>query len=62
MAAFCTFQDLIWTIEGIMNNDLRIIFSWDSQWLDNFNSNKTEAILFILRNVDNLPSLIFILI
>ena len=62
MTAFCTFQDLLWTIEGIMNHDLSIIFSWDSQWLDNFNSNETETMLFTLRNVDNLPSLIFILI
>ena len=46
-------------IEGIMNHDLRIVFSWASQWLVNFNPNKTEAIFFTLRNVDNLPSLIF---
>ena len=46
-------------IEGIMNHDLRIVFSWASQWLVNFNPNKTEAMLFTLRNVDNLPSLIF---
>ena len=46
-------------IEGIMNHDLRILFSWASQWLVNFNPNKTEAKLFTLRNVDNLPSLIF---
>ena len=47
-------------IEGIMNHDLRVVFSWASQWLVNFNPNKTEAMLFTLRNVDNLPSLIFI--
>ena len=35
------------------------MFSWASQWLVNFNPNKTEAMLFTLRNVDNLPSLIF---
>ena len=46
-------------IEGIMNHDLRIVFSWASHWLVNFNPNKTEAMLFTLRNVDNLPSLIF---
>ena len=46
-------------IEGIMNHDLRIVFSWASQWLVNFNPNKSEAMLFTLRNVDNLPSLIF---
>ena len=33
-------------IEGIMNHDLRIVFSWASQWLVNFNPNKTEAMLF----------------
>ena len=46
-------------VEGIMNHDLRIVFSWTLQWLVNFNPNKTEAMLFTLRNVDNLPSLIF---
>ena len=46
-------------IEGIMNHDLRIVFLWASQWLVYFNPNKTKAMLFTLRNVDNLPSLIF---
>ena len=46
-------------IKEIMNHDLRIVFSWASQWLVNFNPNKTEASLFTPRNVNNLPSLIF---
>ena len=33
-------------IEGIMIHDLRIVFSWASQWLVNFNPNKTEATFF----------------
>ena len=46
-------------IEGIVNHNLRIFFSWASQLLVNFNPNKTKAMLFTLRNVDNFPSLIF---
>ena len=46
-------------IEGLMDHGLRIVFSWASQWLVNINPNKTEAMLFTIRNVDNLPSLIF---
>ena len=36
-------------IEGIMNRDLLIVFSWASQWLVNFNPNKTEAMLLTLK-------------
>ena len=46
-------------IEGIVKHDLLIISQWAKQWLVKFNPNKTEAILFALRYLDNLPNLIF---
>lgn len=44
-------------IEGIINHDLRILASWASQWLINFNALKTEAILFTLRQIGSHPEL-----
>ena len=46
-------------IEGIINHDLNLISSWAKQWLVTFNPQKTEAILFSLKKVDELPKLIF---
>ena len=46
-------------IEGIINHDLNLISSWAKQWLVTFNPQKTEAILFSLKSVDELPKLIF---
>ena len=33
-------------IEGIMNRDLRTVFPLGSQWLFNFNPNKTETMFY----------------
>ena len=46
-------------IEGIVNHDLALISAWAKQWLVTFNPNKTEAVLFSLKNNDNLPKLVF---
>ena len=46
-------------IEGIINHDLIIISQWAKQWLVKFNPNKTEAILFSLRQLNLLPNLVF---
>ena len=46
-------------IEGIINHDLRILVRWAAQWLINFNPLKTEAIVFTLRLLDNLPNITF---
>ena len=46
-------------IEGIINHDLNLISSWAKQWLVTFNPQKTEAIFFSLKKVDELPKLIF---
>ena len=46
---------LLTNLEGILNNDLRIISTWASQWLVDFN----QALLFTLeRNVNN-PVILF---
>ncbi len=36
-------------LEGIINCDLQIISAWAKRWLVTFNPNKTEAMLFTLR-------------
>ena len=46
-------------IAGIRNHDLNLISSWAKQWLVTFNPQKTEAILFSLTTVGELPKLIF---
>ena len=46
-------------IEGIMNHDLRILVNWAAQWLINFNPLKTEAILFTLKLLEQLPHITF---
>ncbi len=39
-------------LEGIINHDLYILSDWAKQWLVNFNPNKTEAMLFTLRDIE----------
>ncbi len=39
-------------MEGIINHDLLILSDWAKRWLVNFNPNKTEAMLFTLRQLD----------
>ena len=46
-------------IEGIINHDLTLISAWAKKWLVTFNPNKTEAVLFSLKNNNNLPELVF---
>jgi hypothetical protein len=46
-------------IEGILNHDLQIISDWAKTWLVDFNPKKTEAILFSLRQSENIPNLTF---
>ena len=46
-------------IEGIINHDLRMLVRWAAEWSINFNPLKTEVMLFTLRLVDSLPSIIF---
>ena len=46
-------------IQGIINYDLTVILSWALTWLVDFNPNKSEAMLFSLRPVTQLPSLVF---
>ena len=46
-------------IQGIISHDLTVILSWALTWLVDFNPNKTEAMLFSLRPVTQLPSLVF---
>lgn len=46
-------------IEGIVNHDLAMILAWAKLWLVDFNPNKTEAILFSLRNNSETPNLLF---
>ncbi len=46
-------------LEGIINHDLLIISNWAKQWLVNFNPNKTEAMLFTLRELDRPLNLSF---
>ena len=46
-------------IEGIINHDLRILVNWAAQWLINFNPLKTEAILFTLKLLEQLPHITF---
>ncbi|MCG7878111.1 MAG: reverse transcriptase family protein [Candidatus Thiodiazotropha endolucinida] len=45
--------------QGILNHDLAIISLWAKQWLINFNPNKTTALLFSLRELGDVPDLIF---
>ena len=46
-------------IEGIINYDLQVLTSWAKQWLINFNPQKTEALLFTLKQIERFPNLIF---
>ncbi len=46
-------------LEGIMNHDLQHLSNWTKQWLVNFNPNKTEAMLFKLRQLDRPLTLTF---
>ena len=46
-------------MEGIINHDLQQISAWAKKWIVNFNPNKTEAVLFSLRNNDIQPVLNF---
>ena len=46
-------------VEGIINHDLRLLSIWATQWLVKFNPNKTEAILFSLKQIDRIPNLVF---
>ena len=46
-------------IEGIINYDLQVLISWAKQWLINFNPQKTEALLFTLKQIERFPNLIF---
>ena len=48
-------------IEGIINDDLRMLVRWAAQWLINFNPLKTEVMLFTLRLVDSLPNIILMI-
>ena len=45
----------------IINHDLAFIASWAKKWLVDFNPIKTVAMLFSLRPVDYLLSLIFVI-
>ena len=46
-------------IEGIINQDLRMLVSWAAQWLINFNPLKTEVMLFTLKFIESFPNIIF---
>ena len=46
-------------IQGIINHDLTVILSWALTWLVDFNPNETEVMLFSLRTITQLPSLVF---
>ena len=46
-------------IAGIINHDLNMLSNWAKQWLVKFNLLKTDAVLFILKNIEALPQLIF---
>ena len=46
-------------IQGIINQDLTVILSWALTWLEYFNPNKTEAMLFYVRLVTHFLSLTF---
>ena len=52
-------SDDICLIEQKLNNDLRILDEWSKKWLLKFNPHKTKAILFHLKNVQQLPELYF---
>ena len=43
----------------MLNHDLAQISTWAKQWLVDLNPNKTEAILFSLKNDQTLPKLVF---
>ena len=47
-------------IQGIINHGLTLILSWALTWLVDFNPNKTEAVLFLLRPVTHFPSLTYV--
>ena len=46
-------------IDGIINNDLQVLTSWAKQWLIHFNPQKTEALLFTLKQIERFPNSIF---
>ena len=46
-------------LEGILNHNLRIIFSLARRWLVDFNPSKTVAMLFTLEKNVNYPALLF---
>ena len=46
-------------LQGIINHDLQILSAWAKQWLVNFNPLKTEGILFTLKQIFNLPQILF---
>ena len=50
---------IIKDIECIINHDLRMLVSWAAQWLINFNTLKTEVMLFTLRFFESFPNIIF---
>ena len=48
-------------IEGIISYDLQVLTSWAKQWLINFNPQKTEALLFTLKQIERFPNLFLII-
>ena len=42
---------------GELNNDLETLNAWSKQWLITFNAEKTNYLIFILRNLTNIPIL-----
>ncbi len=46
-------------LEGIINHDLNMLARWAKLWLVNFNPNKTEAMIFTLRQTDRPIQLFF---
>lgn len=45
-------------IEGIVNHDLLVLSAWAKQWLITFNPLKTEAVLYTLKQSENLPNIV----
>ena len=54
----CSTSDIA-NLEGILNHDLSFIPHWSNQWLVDFNTKKTEAIIFFSSTIIVNPQLIF---
>ena len=47
------------TLKELSTRISKILVAWVKRWLINFNPAKTEAVLFILKQLGRLPNLIF---